>query len=191
MNIYEKLELVKLELSKRAIKKSGQNKFAGYSYFELADLIPHILDLFNEHKLCSTMAFDKEYATLTIIDSEKPEDFLVFTSPTVEITMKGCNEVQAAGAVQTYLRRYLFVNALDIVEADLVDSRPLDNEVQSKPKVVENNTTSHEVNNGKHKGKTLEQLMTEDIGYVKWIANKDGHQLQEVAKGLLSEEVPF
>jgi hypothetical protein len=36
--------------------------------------------------------------------------------------LKGCHEVQNLGAVQTYLRRYLWVAALEIVEHDALDA---------------------------------------------------------------------
>jgi len=36
--------------------------------------------------------------------------------------LKGCHEVQNLGAVQTYIRRYLWVAALEIVESDVVDA---------------------------------------------------------------------
>jgi hypothetical protein len=43
--------------------------------------------------------------------------------------LKGCHEVQNLGAVQTYLRRYLWVAALEIVEHDALDSsKPLSDE---------------------------------------------------------------
>ena len=38
--------------------------------------------------------------------------------------LKGCHEVQNLGAVQTYIRRYLWVTALEIVEHDAIDSSP-------------------------------------------------------------------
>jgi hypothetical protein len=41
-----------------------------------------------------------------------------------EAALKGCHPVQNLGAVQTYIRRYLWVAALEIVEHDAVDSSP-------------------------------------------------------------------
>jgi hypothetical protein len=35
--------------------------------------------------------------------------------------LKGCHDVQNLGAVQTYLRRYLWVNAFEIVEHDALE----------------------------------------------------------------------
>ena len=37
-------------------------------------------------------------------------------------SLKGCHDVQNLGAVQTYIRRYLYTNAFEIVESDALDS---------------------------------------------------------------------
>jgi hypothetical protein len=47
--------------------------------------------------------------------------------------LKGCHEVQNLGAVQTYLRRYLWVAALEIVEHDAIDSAPAKEKVIITP----------------------------------------------------------
>jgi hypothetical protein len=39
-----------------------------------------------------------------------------------EASLKGCHPVQNLGAVETYVRRYLWVTALEIVEHDGLDS---------------------------------------------------------------------
>jgi len=46
------------------------------------------------------------------------------TSPMSSAALKGCHEVQNLGAVQTYIRRYLWVTAMEIVEHDAIDSSP-------------------------------------------------------------------
>ena len=35
MNIYEKITNITFDFQKKKVKKSGQNKYAGYQYFEL------------------------------------------------------------------------------------------------------------------------------------------------------------
>lgn len=122
MNIYEKLQSARVELQNKKLKKSGKNKFAGFEYFELSDVIPAINQLFAEKKLFSQFCISDNLATLTIRDAEKSEDFICFTSPIAELELKGCNSIQALGGVHTYLRRYLYMNALEIVEADLFDA---------------------------------------------------------------------
>ena len=117
-NIYSKMQKVRCEFQEKPLKKSGHNKFAGYRYFELADFLPTINSLLEKYNLCSNISFDKELATLTIINSENTDEKLIFTSPMSQANLKGCHDVQNLGAVQTYLRRYLWVNAFEIVEQD-------------------------------------------------------------------------
>ena len=71
MNIYEKLQTSRIKLQEMKLKKSGLNKFANFSYYELADFLPQINKIFGEMKLFSKFDLLTEKATLTIIDTEK------------------------------------------------------------------------------------------------------------------------
>lgn len=121
MNIYEKIQCVKNKLLEANIKKTGINKYAGYNYYELADFTPYIVKFCDEVKLFTAISFDKEFAKLTIINSEKPEERVEYTSPIEELELKGCNKIQALGGVETYSRRYLYMSAFDIIESDMFD----------------------------------------------------------------------
>ena len=122
VNIYQKLQKCRVELQAMNLKKSGNNKFAGYTYFELGDFLPHVNKLMLDHNLASNISFSTELATLTIIDADKPSDTLTFTSPMSDANLKGCHAIQNLGAVQTYLRRYLWTNAMEISEHDALDA---------------------------------------------------------------------
>lgn len=119
--VYAKLQKARIKLQSAAIKKSGHNKFAGYQYFELGDFLPTINEIFNELGLCSVISFDKELATLRIIDTDNGGS-ITFTSPMADAHLKGCHPIQNMGATQTYSRRYLYVSALEIVEHDALDA---------------------------------------------------------------------
>jgi hypothetical protein len=119
--VYAKLQKARMKLQAAAIKKSGHNKFAGYQYFELGDFLPTINEIFNELGLCSVISFDKELATLRIIDTDNG-GAITFTSPMADANLKGCYPIQNLGAVETYSRRYLYVTALEIVEHDALDA---------------------------------------------------------------------
>lgn len=121
MTIYKKLSEARVKLQSIDIKKSGYNKFVGYSYFELGDFLPHINEIFNEIGLCGIISFNSDIAELWIHDTETAEKIL-FTSPMSEANLKGCHPIQNLGAVQSYLRRYLWMNALEIVEHDALDA---------------------------------------------------------------------
>ena len=121
MNVYQKLNAARQKFHSIELKKSGHNKFANYRYFELGDFIIPALGIFQEVGLTGIISFGKETADLRIINNEKPEEVIVIESPMSSAALKGCHEVQNLGAVQTYLRRYLWVAALEIVEHDALD----------------------------------------------------------------------
>ena len=134
MNIYEKLQTSRIKLQEMKLKKSGLNKFANFSYYELADFLPQINKIFGEMKLFSKFDLLTEKATLTIIDIEKEESIIVFESDKIEAVLKGTTSIQGLGATHTYLKRYLYLNALEIVENDFVDaSIGKETEKQVKP----------------------------------------------------------
>ena len=122
MNVYQKLNLAREKFHSAEIKKSGHNKFANYYYFELADFVVPALKIFKEVGLTSVIRFETDIATMEIVNNEKPEDRIYITSPMSEASLKGCHPVQNLGAVETYVRRYLWVTALEIVEHDGLDS---------------------------------------------------------------------
>lgn len=122
MNVYKKLQEARVRLKEQDLKKSGKNTYSNYTYYELGDFLPAINKIMNESGLSSFINFTSEIATLTIINIEKVEEQIVFTCPMSSASLKGCHEVQNLGAVQTYLRRYLYTNAFEIVEADALEA---------------------------------------------------------------------
>lgn len=145
MNVYQKLNLAREKFHSAEIKKSGHNKFAGYHYFELGDFVVPALKIFKEVGLTSVIRFEADIATMEIVNNEKPEDRIYILSPMSEASLKGCHPVQNLGAVQTYVRRYLWVAALEIVEHDALDSaepvkedKPAEKPVKNEEKKEEN-----------------------------------------------------
>ena len=131
--VHKKLMQARISLQEAPLKKSGHNKFAGYSYFELGDFIPTINKIFNEIGLCGVVSYDTEIASLTITDTDDGTN-IVITSPMAEANLKGCHPIQNLGAVETYTRRYLWVTAMEIVEHDALDSSaPLKEQVIITP----------------------------------------------------------
>ncbi|NCX55946.1 MAG: hypothetical protein EBW87_01915 [Burkholderiaceae bacterium] len=122
MNVYTKLNHARERFHSRQLKKSGHNKFANYYYFELGDFVIPALEIFKDVGLTSVISFTKDYADMRIVNTDKPDESIVITSPMSTAALKGCHEVQNLGAVQTYLRRYLWVAALEIVEHDALDA---------------------------------------------------------------------
>lgn len=140
-NIYQKLAEARVILQNSEIKKSGMNNFAKFKYFELQDFLPEINNIFNKLGLISIFNLDEKRAKLTIINSNKIDETLTFYTPTAEADIKGAQAIQKLGGVHTYLKRYLYLNALEIAEHDAIDSAE---QVKTKPKQVQKQEVNSE-----------------------------------------------
>lgn len=118
MNLFEKIQNVRNDLRHVKIKMTGKNLYAKYDYFELDDFLPPLTELMLKYKITAIPSFTNEIASLTVINSETPEERYTITSPFGTADLKGCHEVQCIGAVETYQRRYLYQAMFDISESD-------------------------------------------------------------------------
>lgn len=144
MNIYSKLQKMRVELQRMNLKKSGKNTFAGYSYYELGDFLPAINQLMLDNGVCSAVTFGDEVASLTLVNTDKPEESIVFTSPMKDATLKGAHPIQNLGAVETYSRRYLYMAAFEIVEADVLDLTQGNDQQKGNRKGQQNNNQQNQ-----------------------------------------------
>lgn len=140
MNIYEKIAEARIRFAQKNVKKTGKNTFAGYNYFQLEEILPAINTIAMDLKFLPVFSTSADEATLTIIDNEKPEERVKFscayvrtitkkvgkdgteTTDSQGASLKGCHPVQNEGATITYLKRYLYLNAFEISEADVLDA---------------------------------------------------------------------
>ena len=78
LNIFERLQFLRVDIQKANLKQSGFNKFANYKYFDLKDIVPTINILLLKYKLTTHITFTNEMATLTIINCHKPDEKIIF-----------------------------------------------------------------------------------------------------------------
>ena len=138
MSVYKKLQKARVALLSSDLKKSGKNKFAGFEYFELGDFLPAIAKIFDDVGLCGVVRFHADSASLTIVNTEDREDYVDFVTPLVYADMSKSQAIQNLGATHTYVRRYLWLMAMEIVEHDAVDAAPQEEKPKpiAKPKSV-------------------------------------------------------
>lgn len=133
MTVQEKLQSVRVELQELKLKPSGNNTYSKFTYFELKDFLPAVNKLFQAKKLFSktSLFFDrkgKEFAKLRISNAEKLDDYEEWIVQTAEVSIGkkdgsgGAQPIQNLGGKITYMRRYLFLLALEIIEPDFVDN---------------------------------------------------------------------
>lgn len=120
--LYQKLAEIKLELSKAQIKKSGVNKYSGFTYYELADILPAIISLCSKYGVYTYTSYDNDMAKLTAVNTNNPTEQFSITSPMRTFELKGSNAIQVLGGIETYSRRYLYLAMFDIVESDSFDA---------------------------------------------------------------------
>lgn len=121
MSVFKQLQKARTMFLSAPIKKSGKNKFAGYEYFELSDFIPTVHKIFDEVGLCGVVRFTNEVASLTVYGDEGS---IEFTSPMVFAENAKGQAIQSLGSTHTYMRRYLWLMAMELVEHDSVDAAP-------------------------------------------------------------------
>lgn len=140
LNIYQKIQKSRVELCKKSLKKTGENKFSNYKYFELGDFLPQIQEICNLNGITPIFHWDINKPILTLYDSEDPESKLEFGSDVEIASLKGCSSIQNIGGTQTYVRRYLYMMAFEIAETDTIDGGEIDIETEEKNKKIKKPT---------------------------------------------------
>lgn len=122
LNVHAKLILARKLFLESKVKKTGKNRFAEFKYFTLEDIIPVKQSIFEKLGLIDPISFGTEVATLTLINVDNPDETIEFMSPLREDESLISNPIQKLGAIETYVRRYLYMLMLDIVEADAIEA---------------------------------------------------------------------
>ena len=129
MNIYQKLLKARAMFLEADVKKTGKNMHLSFKYFELEDIVPLATRIFGEVALIPVVNFTADTATMTMVNTDDPEETICFVSPFNQIApivsnagKQATNEMMALGSSITYMRRYLYMIALDICESDGIDA---------------------------------------------------------------------
>lgn len=129
MNIYQKLLKARAMFLEADVKKTGKNMHLSFKYFELEDIVPTATRIFGEVGIVPVVNFTADTATMTIVNTDDPEESICFVSPFNQIApivsntgKQATNEMMALGSSITYMRRYLYMIALDICESDGIDA---------------------------------------------------------------------
>ncbi len=123
MNIFQKLLLVRDEFAQAEVKRSGKNIQLSSKFYELADIVPVARVIFTKYRLLPLTTVASGKATMIVVDVDSPDEKLIFELDVQTYDgNKAVTPPQAYGAVVTYYRRYLYMVALDIVEADYLEN---------------------------------------------------------------------
>lgn len=127
-NVYQKLIEAREKFLTSEINQSGKNMQLSFKYFELKDIVPTITHIFKDLGLLAVARFTDTVATLTIVNTDNPEETIDFPVPFNQIQpivsnagKQVTNDMQALGSSITYMRRYLYLIAMDICVNDEIE----------------------------------------------------------------------
>lgn len=141
LNLNESIIKIRSALQNVTLKKSGKNTHMNFNYFELSDFLPTLNELMLVEGVNDCISFEKidgdQYCTLTLIKGEEKQSYAIpFTEYHVPMSTKQgkpvMQEVQYLGALNTYLKRYLYLNAFGITDGEIIDG--MDNADLKSPK---------------------------------------------------------
>lgn len=137
-SLNESIINIRVKLQNAKLKKSGKNKFAGFDYFELADFLPKLNELMLEEKVNDKFYIKDDYATLELQKGEETNiytmPFVLFATPVNKSGQSSMQDIQYLGALNTYYKRYLYLNAFGITDGDVIGSMD-NNEMDKKDSI--------------------------------------------------------
>lgn len=139
MNVRRKLLHARNLFLAENVKPSGYNGYADFDYFELSDIVPVANRIFEKVGLMLWVSFHDGICEGRLDNLDKDEDWLLFTIPQVHLAEPAkyrMSELQALGSEITYIRRYMYMIVLDIVQADEIDAVKHDEAPKVKPAVT-------------------------------------------------------
>lgn len=123
--LLREVQKCKIELKKQNLKKTGYNSHGKYHYFELDDFLSCVEIILNKRGLASFFNFEDDRAELTICN----EDGASHTWTTKCISAKARENgfdvgvhMKSEQAIQTYARRTLWLQAMEITEPNEIES---------------------------------------------------------------------
>lgn len=158
-NLNESIIQIRVDLQNSKIKKSGKNKYAGFDYYELADFLPRLNELMLQYGINDKFTIEEDKATLTLIKGEETQSYNIpferFETPLAYkkdkagnfvkdksgefIQIPSMQDIQYLGALNTYYKRYLYLNAFGITDGEVIDSMD-NNEIQKGKKNTKSTT---------------------------------------------------
>jgi len=126
MNLNESIIKIRVDLQNSDISKSGKNPFARYGYFELKDFLPKLNELMLEQKVNDIFTIEENEVILKLVKGEETNEykmpFNLYETPLSKSGKKSMQDIQYLGALTTYYKRYIYMNAFGITDGEVIDS---------------------------------------------------------------------
>ena len=172
MNVLQKLAQARKKFLAKGVEKSGINQHLEFKYFRLEDIVPEATEIFAEIGLLHVFSIKGDVASMIVYNTDDINDFVEFTAPFIVVKpivnkegKQVSNDVADLGSSITYLRRYLYLMCLDIVEADEIDANlksPEETEKELKKLDIKTSTKKEKPKNEEEKKEILKELTNQE-----------------------------
>ena len=136
--LFRKLTNARRDFKNKGIQARGENKFNNFKYITLEDIVNSAIDILADNDLCIHQKFYLNPPLVELVDLETGYVEHFGSRLTFEPDGKNTNQrLQGLGSTETYLRRYIYLQILDIVECD--PDKNFGKPEKSKQKVIQNN----------------------------------------------------
>ena len=125
--LYQKLQQARKDFSDAGITKTGENHYQNYKYIKLDDILDLAIDILLKNKLSTHALFGKKPYGMELVDLEtgyseifeSEVDDWIYDEPGKDSTHNKI--LQTVGKKESYIRRYLYMQILDIHDSDTVE----------------------------------------------------------------------
>ena len=158
---------IRVALQKANLKKTGKNTFSNFDYYQLEDFLPKLNELMLQEEVNDIFTIEddeyREYAKLILVKQNRITNeveqnvykipFTLFETPlnwkynkTINDVeqVKSMQDIQYLGALNTYYKRYLYINAFGITDGEIIDGMNNDNLTSKKETKVTKATTKEQ-----------------------------------------------
>lgn len=139
--LYRKLQQARMDFRDKHVEARGRNDFNHFDYITLKDIVTEAIPILLDNNLSIHHKFYLNQPLVELVDLETgySEDF--GSNVTFEVEGKNTNQrLQALGSTESYIRRYIYMQILDIVESDPdKDFGKEEKEAKSTPRYSEKN----------------------------------------------------
>lgn len=178
-------KLIKIQQNLKA-PKNQHNSFGNYNYRSCEDIFEAVKPLLEEENLTLRLndelvqVGDRYYIKATAILTDGTETIENTSYAREEETKKGMDGSQITGASSSYARKYA-LNGLFLID-DVKDSDTTNGALEPTKEDAKNWMFTF----GKHNGKTMDQVINEDLQYVEWFISQKASDYDKKCYELLT-----
>lgn len=161
MGLNDSIIKIRVELQNSKLTKSGENKHANFKYYELADFLPRLNELMEKEGVNDIFTIKGVQTILKLVKGEESQEYELpferFETPKNRSGQPLMQEIQYLGALNTYYKRYLYLNAFGITDGEVIDG------MENPPTPPQNQALPQNANNTNYGERLMDALIAKGL----------------------------